>query len=637
MRATGGGRRLAATSADPAADHLPLRPRSAPSQVPPFGRASNSRLRVLILSAGVGEGHETAAQALAGDLTREGADVRVADGLAALGALIQLVVRDGSRIQFQRFPSGFGPVYALLMHFAPVRWAANFVLYQLGSRSLLRLIAAHDPDVVVSTYPGVTAVLGRMRRRGRLRVPACTTILDLTSFPFWVHRGIDLHLVMHRGSLGAVAQMAGPDAVRLARPLVRADFLEPRERSSARRALGVPDDQRLVVVAGGGWGIGDLEGAVQVALELADARVVCVTGRNEILRHRLEREFAGQPRVEVLGFTEQMSDLLAAADALVHPGGGVTCLEALVRGCPTVVYAAPAGHWSANARAMESVGLAAQARSPRELADVLPRVTREARPPAPDRSLAPTAASLVMGAHRRKVEIPAWRLAMERTVAATAAAVLMVGWSFSSDDAYSLVAHRLHISPLTAVSTPQPRIGLVIRTPRGVAPIAAEHMAHRRLSASFAVVGTLPPQAMTSVTSSGQELLPELPEVKRAGWLTTRKVLRRQARSLRLPKHFFYLTPRGGTTLGEYALARSSGARPVNGAVRVDAGSALPAGLLHSGEIVVLTLRSPSDLPLLERFLAQARGQGLEPEPVGVLAAPAGSGSTGAPYGRSAA
>ena len=56
---------------------------------------------------------------------------------------------------------------------------------------------------------------------------------------------------------------------------------------------------------------------------------------------RLETAFAGEPRVRVLGFTDSMSDLLAAADVLVHSTGGVTCLEALARDCPVVAYGAP--------------------------------------------------------------------------------------------------------------------------------------------------------------------------------------------------------------------------------------------------------------------------------------------------------
>ena len=93
-----------------------------------------------------------------------------------------------------------------------------------------------------------------------------------------------------------------------------------------------------MLVSGGGWGVGDLEGAVDAALELDIAVVACLCGRNEELRARLQARFEGDERVRVVGFTEQMSEWLAAGDALVHSTGGLTVLEAYVRGCPTISF-----------------------------------------------------------------------------------------------------------------------------------------------------------------------------------------------------------------------------------------------------------------------------------------------------------
>ena len=92
--------------------------------------------------------------------------------------------------------------------------------------------------------------------------------------------------------------------------------------------------------------------------------MVCLAGRAEESRLRLERAYADEPRVTVLGFIDTMSDLLAAADVLVHSTGGVTCLEALARGCPIVAYGGPSGHTPLLAREMA----AARSRRARSLA-----------------------------------------------------------------------------------------------------------------------------------------------------------------------------------------------------------------------------------------------------------------------------
>src|SRR5262249_38046364 len=153
--------------------------------------------------------------------------------------------------------------------------------YALGARGLMRLIAKHDPDVIVSTYPGVTAVLGMLRENRHLMIPVQSAITDLAGLRYWAHPGVDLHFVTHPESIEEVAQLVGPGSVEWMRPPISPDFLMPRTRATAREALAVPAHARVVLVSGGGWGVGDLEGAIEAALKAEDTLVVCITGRNE--------------------------------------------------------------------------------------------------------------------------------------------------------------------------------------------------------------------------------------------------------------------------------------------------------------------------------------------------------------------
>ena len=114
----------------------------------------------------------------------------------------------------------------------------------------------------------------------------------------------------------------------------------------------------MVVVSGGGWGVGDVAGAVREFTHLPEVgAIVCLAGRNDHLAERLRRDFAGDERVHVYGFTDRMPDVLAAADVLVHSTGGVTCLEAMAAGTPVVSYGLPVGHARINTRAMAALDL----------------------------------------------------------------------------------------------------------------------------------------------------------------------------------------------------------------------------------------------------------------------------------------
>lgn len=384
--------------------------------------------RVLILTADIGEGHDLPARIIKEDLEAElpEAEVEIDNGLEAMGRLTAAVVRGGSRFTFRWAPWLFDVQYWLLTKFAPTRWLAHHLGYLLGARGLIKMIAAHEPDVVISTYPGTTAILGMLRENRRLEVPVQSAITDLAGLRYWVHPGVDMHFVTHPESIEEVEKLAGPGSVEWMRPPISSDFLMPRTRREARESLGLPAHDRIVLVSGGGWGIGDLEGAIESALRGEDTQVVCITGRNEAAKERLENRFGEDERVRVLGFTERMSDWMAAADAMIHATAGLTVLEAHIRGCPVVSYGFNAGHLRANNAAFERFGLAEVARSEHELESMLRHVTNERQSPDPSFASLPSIASRALSVRPRVKPQPVWRLRSERVAVAISCVALLV-------------------------------------------------------------------------------------------------------------------------------------------------------------------------------------------------------------------
>src|SRR3954447_10110666 len=211
--------------------------------------------RVLILSAAIGEGHDLPARVLGEELREEGAEVRIADGLEAMGGLMSQIIVKGSPFHSKWGNRFFDFEFWFISVFPPGHWIAAGFVYLVGARGLMRLIEAEHPDVVVSTYPGVTDVLGRLRRRGRLHVPAVSAITDLAALRYWSHPGIDLHLITHPESAEEVRQIAGATDVVAVRGLNSPDFLAPLDREEARRRLALAPEPKLAVVSGGGWAV----------------------------------------------------------------------------------------------------------------------------------------------------------------------------------------------------------------------------------------------------------------------------------------------------------------------------------------------------------------------------------------------
>jgi UDP-N-acetylglucosamine:LPS N-acetylglucosamine transferase len=576
--------------------------------------------KILIISADIGEGHDLPARAVMREFHDEDPDAQISivNGLPAMGPILTKVLRENSAFMFRWVPWWFDLQYRLFMNFAPTRWLALRLLTAFGRRGLMRLIRAEDPDLIVSTYPGVTAVLGELRRKGRLETPCYSSITDLAGLQFWAHPGIDLHFITHPESAEEVEKIAGPGSVRWAKPPTNPAFLAARSRDEARKALGLPSDKTVIAVSGGGWGVGDLVGATEAALNVPDALVLCLCGRNDTTRARVAERFGDEPRLRLMGFTDRMGDVLAASDALVHSSAGLTVLEAIIRGCPVISYGFGYGHVRASNAALERFGLAQVAKRKEDLGPALERAL--AKRPEPDNSFArrPSTASLILTDERRARTLPRWRVRTTRTATGFALAMILAALVLTTGASYQLVSHFVHMKPVTAFATDRPEVGVIVdASSLKTLPALERSVSSNGLHVSFAVDGHWSPSISGSLPT-GDQAVPLLPGGGLVRWLATRSLLHSWTAPMGSSRHHFYYAS-SGPSLGQYLMARGTGGKLVGGAVRLhDRDDSV--GALKPGEVVEVTATNDADVAmLLGKLRAQLSENHLDAVPVGQL------------------
>ncbi len=328
--------------------------------------------RALIFTASIGAGHDLPAEVLATALRERGATAEVVDGLRVGGPVARAIVGGASSLETLPGNLAFEAGYVLGTRLAPMRRAGSKLIEQIMGGRFERYLKAHPADVIVSTYPLTTELLGRMRQSGALATPVVSAITDLAALHYWAHPGVDLHLITHPESNAEVRSIAGPRTqIAAVHGLTDPRFTDPPERGAARAELELPARGSLVVVSGGGWGVGDLPGAIETALHYTADTIVVLTGNNEKARARLEARFGDEERVQIWGFTDKMVTLLAAADVLIHSTAGLTVLEALMCDCRVISYGWSRGHVRINNKAYEELGIVAVARNRSQLAHEL--------------------------------------------------------------------------------------------------------------------------------------------------------------------------------------------------------------------------------------------------------------------------
>jgi nucleoside-diphosphate-sugar epimerase/UDP-N-acetylglucosamine:LPS N-acetylglucosamine transferase len=311
-----------------------------------------SRDRVVIVTASVASGHNGAARELDRRLVQRGLSVTRLDLLdlipwvgAAMTATYVAMLRWA--------PCTYEFTYAALNRVRGLTAVANFVT-RTGRRRLQRAIPP-DTVLVVSTYPMASQLLGWLRRHQRLKVPAATFLTDFSVHRLWVAQGVETHLALHEAPAGQASRLGAAHVI-VGGSLVGPAFrpLAPHERAEVRRQFGLPVGQRLALLVGGSWGVGDIGRAAREVTRTGQAVPVVVCGQNAVLRQRLQADGIQY----CLGWVEQMPQLIGAVDVLVQNAGGLTSLESFAAGVPVLSYRNIPGHGRSNAAALHQAGLA---------------------------------------------------------------------------------------------------------------------------------------------------------------------------------------------------------------------------------------------------------------------------------------
>ncbi len=316
---------------------------------------------IVIVSGSYGAGHDAAADELARRLRSSGEVVRRLDVVDELPWRIGALLRWIYFTQLTVLPGSWGAALRCLQHDGLAARATRWMLGLLGRRLVGHVAEA---QLVISTHPFASQALGEARRQHRLAPPVVTYLTDASVHRLWVHEDVDLHLAMHDTAADQARVLGGTTAV-----------VAPLITPSAKRvppgwAAPWPAGRPSALVVGGSCGVGDLERSARDLAATGLMTPVVACGSNERLRARL----AQVPGVVALGWRDDMQALVDAATCVVQNAGGMTSLEALAAGTPTLTYRPIAGHGATNALALEAAGLVPWVRSPAGLADALTRV-----------------------------------------------------------------------------------------------------------------------------------------------------------------------------------------------------------------------------------------------------------------------
>jgi processive 1,2-diacylglycerol beta-glucosyltransferase len=306
--------------------------------------------KILILTAGFGEGHNSAGRGIRDGL-RKVAPAYAQVELHDLFAETYGPINDWARVLYLGMINQTPPVWRSIYRWLDRQqtFVGDFrVFYALKNR-LARMLDRLQPDIVISVYPAYSHMLdelfGNDGAPQHKRVVVITDSISVNAI--WYRCNADYFLVPNEQSTAPLLRQGiPPDKIRTFGFPVSPIFAQPAEvRSSpsdadGRRVLYIINSDKSAAPAL----VRRLAGLCQIQLTVTVGRNAGLKVSVDKIRRTVTQEF------ETVAWSDELPRLLQSNHLVISKAGGATVQEAMAASCPIVVNHIIPGQEEGNAR-----------------------------------------------------------------------------------------------------------------------------------------------------------------------------------------------------------------------------------------------------------------------------------------------
>ncbi|MCM3570321.1 MGDG synthase family glycosyltransferase [Neobacillus mesonae] len=347
--------------------------------------SNREKEKYLILSATFGEGHKQVANAIS-----EAVDYMLADAEPITIDVMEWIhpyLYPISHFLYKRGINRLPQLYSFLYKKTRVRNSFSVKLnslFLLGMQSMLKIIQEIKPKVVVSTYPFAAGIISKLKERGLIDIPAVTIITDYTDHSYWIYPYTDQYVVGSTQVRDRFISLGVEEyKIKTTGIPVRKKFREVHSKRLLLEKYMIDSNQFTILIMGGGDGFFGKGLSTFRALESISTpiQIFIVCGKNKKLKKQLEWELKDSKHdVRILGYCENIHELMAIADLMISKPGGVTASEALAMNLPLLIYHSLPGQEEDNAKYLFHSGFAFLANSEKDLIGQIKNLVRDPGP-----------------------------------------------------------------------------------------------------------------------------------------------------------------------------------------------------------------------------------------------------------------
>ena len=226
------------------------------------------------------------------------------------------------------------------------------------------------PDAVVCTQAFPCGMVADYKKTYHASFPLMAVLTDYIPHSYWIYDAVDYYIapseevksrLINKGALpGKIKTLGIP---------FDHDFNYPVSGVEIMRKLNLEPRLPTVLIMGGGQGLGPIKTIVRSLEKVSlDLQEIVVVGTNKRLLGSLKKKIKRyKKKIVVLGYVDNINELMSISDCIITKPGGITTAEALAKRLPMIIVRPIPGQEASNAQYLIEKGAAVKIDDPRDI------------------------------------------------------------------------------------------------------------------------------------------------------------------------------------------------------------------------------------------------------------------------------
>lgn len=228
---------------------------------------------------------------------------------------------------------------------------------------LLKLLREKKPDLIISTHPFSSQMCSYLKRKGKISAKIATIMTDFAPHDQWLVGSdfTDYYFVANdKMKVYLIRKNIKAKKIFVTGIPLSNRFLQKYDRKEILSNYNLEDGKQNILFFGGGeFGLGKSK-----TFEILDSlikssknmQIIAIAGKNKKMKVKFDeivKKNKATKRVKVLGFTNQVPELMSISNLVVTKPGGITTTECLASGLPMIIINPIPGQEEENAEFLE--------------------------------------------------------------------------------------------------------------------------------------------------------------------------------------------------------------------------------------------------------------------------------------------